>query len=106
MSVDAASLKKKNRACRAAQDWPDQAARAVPAPPAGGGRRLRRDHRFFSSRRRHTRLQGDWSSDVCSSDLRWLKKHLKASYEPLLQEPWILDVDSTVKPLYGHQQDA
>src|SRR5205807_6186391 len=27
---------------------------------------------FFSSRRRHTRLQGDWSSDVCSSDLHWL----------------------------------
>src|SRR2546426_3630954 len=26
---------------------------------------------FFSSRRRHTRLQGDWSSDVCSSDLEW-----------------------------------
>src|SRR5256885_10795466 len=26
---------------------------------------------FFSSRRRHTRLQGDWSSDVCSSDLRF-----------------------------------
>src|SRR2546426_6802603 len=24
---------------------------------------------FFSSRRRHTRLQGVWSSDVCSSDL-------------------------------------
>src|SRR6201993_3384226 len=24
---------------------------------------------FFSSRSRHTRLQGDWSSDVCSSDL-------------------------------------
>src|SRR5205807_6199062 len=24
---------------------------------------------FYSSRRRHTRLQGDWSSDVCSSDL-------------------------------------
>src|SRR5256885_3555435 len=23
---------------------------------------------FFSSRRRHTILQGDWSSDVCSSD--------------------------------------
>src|SRR5256885_6504067 len=27
---------------------------------------------FFSSRRRHTRLQGDWSSDVCSSDLRMI----------------------------------
>src|ERR1039457_6427461 len=32
---------------------------------------------FFSSRRRHTRLQGDWSSDVCSSDLidSYLLKH-------------------------------
>src|SRR5438046_10559424 len=27
---------------------------------------------FFSSRRRHTRLVSDWSSDVCSSDLlKW-----------------------------------
>src|SRR2546426_3264936 len=30
---------------------------------------MRNDMFFFSSRRRHTRLQGDWSSDVCSSDL-------------------------------------
>src|SRR5207248_7663594 len=27
---------------------------------------------FFSSRRRHTRSYGDWSSDVCSSDLFYL----------------------------------
>src|SRR5437867_10377723 len=27
---------------------------------------------FFSSRRRHTRSYGDWSSDVCSSDLVWI----------------------------------
>src|SRR2546430_1436036 len=26
-------------------------------------------HVFFSSRRRHTRFDCDWSSDVCSSDL-------------------------------------
>src|SRR5256886_5516772 len=26
---------------------------------------------FFSSRRRHTRFDCDWSSDVCSSDLAW-----------------------------------
>src|SRR5699024_12612105 len=26
---------------------------------------------FFSSRRRHTRSKRDWSSDVCSSDLRF-----------------------------------
>ena len=25
-----------------------------------------------------------------------------ACVEPLLSEPWILDVDTTVKPLYGH----
>lgn len=36
----------------------------------------------------------------------WLKKHLKASYQPLLEEPWALDVDTTVKPLYGHQEAA
>src|SRR5574337_288725 len=30
---------------------------------------------FFSSRRRHTRLSGDWSSDVCSSDLYLLTNH-------------------------------
>src|SRR3990167_10260865 len=29
-------------------------------------------YKFFSSRRRHTRFDCDWSSDVCSSDLsRW-----------------------------------
>src|SRR3989454_12625188 len=34
---------------------------------------------FFSSRRRHTRLQGDWSSDVCSSDLRSLRPGIGAT---------------------------
>src|SRR5438046_10368397 len=29
---------------------------------------------FFSSRRRHTRLVSDWSSDVCSSDLRHTRR--------------------------------
>src|SRR5258706_1987303 len=29
---------------------------------------------FFSSRRRHTRLVSDWSSDVCSSDLLTARK--------------------------------
>src|SRR5215467_12455807 len=42
---------------------------------------------FFSSRRRHTRLQGDWSSDVCSSDLTledW--EHLKLVNQDVLDE--------------------
>src|SRR2546430_7433425 len=29
---------------------------------------------FFSSRRRHTRFDCDWSSDVCSSDLELRKR--------------------------------
>src|SRR5256885_13758468 len=33
----------------------------------GVGSGLTESEFFFSSRRRHTRLQGDWSSDVCSS---------------------------------------
>src|SRR5205807_6246537 len=39
---------------------------------------------FFSSRRRHTRLQGDWSSDVCSSDLDKRPK-LKERAAPVIQ---------------------
>src|SRR6266487_4858910 len=46
---------------------------------------------FFSSRRRHTRWTGDWSSDVCSSDLeprtagnadprRWLSRMSGAAW--------------------------
>src|SRR5256885_11320842 len=31
---------------------------------------------FFASRRRHTILQGDWSSDVCSSDLLGARRSL------------------------------
>src|SRR5256885_15233328 len=39
---------------------------------------------FFSSRRRHTRLQGDWSSDVCSSDLEYVgQEHLIGPGKPL-----------------------
>src|SRR5437763_10579671 len=39
---------------------------------------------FFSSRRRHTRYIGDWSSDVCSSDLRapFERRHLRTEPRP------------------------
>src|SRR5256886_17008053 len=33
------------------------------------GREVQSSFFFFSSRRRHTRFDCDWSSDVCSSDL-------------------------------------
>src|SRR6266850_7950046 len=42
---------------------------------------------FFSSRRRHTRLQGDWSSDVCSSDLEGLSPIDNPSVEVAQLEP-------------------
>ena len=38
--------------------------------------------------------------------LEWLQGHLDYCTRPLLGEPWILDVDTTVKPLYGHQEGA
>jgi hypothetical protein len=57
-------------------------------------------------------------SKVCSEDsvrralgtleegasTQWLQTHLLRCYEPLLMEPWILDVGETVKPLSGHQK--
>ncbi len=36
----------------------------------------------------------------------WLRRHLDYCLEPLLAEAWILDVDTTVKPLYGRQEGA
>src|SRR5690348_17918004 len=45
---------------------------------------LKMDGFFFSSRRRHTRWTGDWSSDVCSSDL-------------LLRQPSIPKAESPVR---------
>src|SRR5438132_7909474 len=36
---------------------------------------------FFSSRRRHTRSLCDWSSDVCSSDLKFARMYLDRSVE-------------------------
>jgi hypothetical protein len=38
--------------------------------------------------------------------IAWLREQLEYCVRPLLGEPWILDVDTTVKPLYGHQQAA
>src|SRR5256885_4331744 len=61
---------------------------------------------FFSSRRRHTRLQGDWSSDVCSSDLY---KQALAQVQPKLQAAPSPSAFKKLEPmqselLSGHQQ--
>lgn len=36
----------------------------------------------------------------------WLTVQERAVYEPLLSEPYVLDIDNTVQPLYGHQEGA
>src|SRR5690348_9838193 len=51
---------------------------------------------FFSSRRRHTRWTGDWSSDVCSSDLL-------TEVEPWARAAGFTEVTSQLEPhgLFG-----
>jgi hypothetical protein len=38
--------------------------------------------------------------------LEWLQRHLDQCTHPLLGERYIIDIDTTVKPLYGHQEGA
>ncbi|MFA6443878.1 MAG: transposase [Sterolibacterium sp.] len=38
--------------------------------------------------------------------IAWLDTHLADSVAPLLDAAWILDTDTTIKPLYGHQEGA
>src|SRR5256886_2624684 len=40
---------------------------------------------FFSSRRRHTRFDCDWSSDVCSSDLTLTLPELRSRDQNLVR---------------------
>ena len=37
---------------------------------------------------------------------KWLRKHQLKTYEPLLNKPYVLDIDPTVKPIYGKQEGA
>jgi hypothetical protein len=41
-----------------------------------------------------------------SAGSEWLKRHIGRTVLGLLDAPWILDVDVTIKPLYGKQQGA
>lgn len=36
----------------------------------------------------------------------WMDRHTNATYAALLDQKWILDLDATVKTLYGHQEEA
>src|SRR5256885_17233938 len=65
---------------------------------------------FFSSRRRHTRLQGDWSSDVCSSDLTVRYALVIAMTDasapvPANQVPLVVDLDRSEERRVGKSVD-
>lgn len=36
----------------------------------------------------------------------WLDRSMNTTFEPLLSEEWVLDIDGTVKTLYGKQEEA
>lgn len=40
------------------------------------------------------------------SGRQWLTGHLRQSWWDVLTTPWILDVDTTIKPIYGRQEGA
>ena len=37
---------------------------------------------------------------------RWQREALSNSWLPALRRPWVLDMDTTIKPVFGHQQGA
>src|SRR5688572_31360361 len=56
---------------------------------------------FFSSRRRHTRFDCDWSSDVCSSDLHVSTqpmRHQTHAFLSVLIAPLLLAFTATAAP--------
>src|SRR3989440_2748231 len=56
---------------------------------------------FFSSRRRHTRSDRDWSSDVCSSDLRETKSLQLYHHILWLSREGLVMVEQYVLPMVG-----
>src|SRR5438093_12608589 len=55
---------------------------------------------FFSSRRRHTRLVSDWSSDVCSSDLTIRRSPASAGVARIASPIGFLAINSYCGPAF------
>jgi hypothetical protein len=49
------------------------------------------------------RAFADADSEACAA---WQSGALQATWRPALRQPWILDLDVTVKPIYGRQEGA
>src|SRR2546430_11884673 len=61
---------------------------------------------FFSSRRRHTRFDCDWSSDVCSSDLKTRAAHPEGVERRFLRPYAMSKGVETWTPLFTMQTDS
>jgi len=72
----------------------------VNAPLLGMGQVVSED----SVRRALAKGRGQVAAETAVA--RWQLQHLRESYGPLLSVPWILDIDATIKTLYGHQEGA
>src|SRR5438132_6344968 len=67
---------------------------------------------FFSSRRRHTRSLCDWSSDVCSSDLKCPvlkgigpgRQRWRLGHAPAHRAAWVLDLCLSERGTYPRQR--
>ena len=51
-------------------------------------------------------VRGAWRRMDEAAGMAWLGGELRACVEPVLSQPWILDIDVTVKTIYGRQQGA
>src|SRR2546430_13596854 len=61
---------------------------------------------FFSSRRRHTRFDCDWSSDVCSSDLGPRDYNHRLAIAGKLTNPFLLELDDLPEHLEAEPNDT
>ena len=51
-------------------------------------------------------LRRAFQAEDAAALARWQTAALLATYAPALAQPWIADLDVTVKPIYGHQEGA
>lgn len=45
-------------------------------------------------------------AEPAAAALVWARRHLRSVLMPLIEKPWILDIDVTVKPVYGYQEGS
>lgn len=54
----------------------------------------------------HLREDSEAQEAARAQSQAWVRRHLLASVVPLLTDPWVLDIDVTIKPLYGYQEGS